>query len=864
MDHTIATYFLLLLAGFVAGIVNTMAGGASVFTLSILLFFGMPVNVANGTNRLGILLQNLSGTYTFHKKGLLDIPKSTRFVVPSLLGALLGAMLAVDIDQDLMEIIIGLLMTGVLFLIIFNPKRKYKIGSEVKKQNRWVNTIIFFAIGVYGGFVQAGIGIIILVALFRGANFTLLRGNALKMLVIFLYTIPVFGIFIYNDQVAWEPAILLAVGQIIGTWFTSKYAVNHPKANILVRRVLIFMISFSILKSFRKVFKYIDQGYNYLVMQIQSTLAEWASSMEGAFQQWLVIAVMIFIIVALLRNLMRPAMIFLIASVIMILFGVVDVMDWLSSFANKQVATIILLILITSAIRKNFNVETVLDMLFKRARTGRAFLWRMCSYVAVLSSFLNNTPVVAFMTPYIYNWSKRLGIHPSKLLIPLSYATILGGMITMLGTSTNLILNGFLEEHQIAPLGFKDFFFLGGIMTILGIAYLYYFGYNLLPENREAFDDFKEKAPEYTVEIHVTNTAKCIGKSVQDVGLMSLKGAYLIEIVREGESLPMVSPQEELQGGDILLFIGQTDAIIELTNSDHGLKLPEEEEDRDIVEVVVPANSTLAGHLISNDRLVSQYDAKVIAIHHNGKKIKGTIETMKLSHGDLLLLSVGSNFLKNMDAMTDFYVLSKVDRGSNLQPKNVKIFLGILAVILIAGFVQAISIFTALLLILTSMMSLKMFSFKEIKRTIDEDLVVLLASALTIGAAIIKTGTGDLIANGFMHLLMPFGLIAIMIGLFIMTVILTSFVTNVAAVSIMFPVTYSICAQLGIDGTPFYVVLAFAASAAFLTPVGYQTNWMVYGPGGYKPQDFLRVGFPLLIIYAITCITFTSLYYGVY
>ncbi len=862
MDYDFLSYFLLLFAGFIAGVVNTMAGGGAVFTLSVLLFFGMPVNVANGTNRLGILVQSLVGTYEFRQKGLLNFRKSIRFLVPSLIGAIIGASLAVDINQDLMEIIIGLLMTGVLFLIIFNPKRKYKIGSETKKQNHLLNAVVFFGIGVYGGFVQAGIGIIILVALFRGANFTLLRGNAVKMLVIFLYTIPVFYIFIHNGQVDWIPAILLAVGQWLGTIFTSKYAVSHPKANIIVRRVLIVMIGFSILKSFRKSFKYLDQGYNELTMQIQAALLDWDGIISGTVKQWVVLGIMLFVIAALLREWMRPAMIFLLASVGMILFRIIDPLDWLGSFANKQIAIIILLILITSALRKNFNVEQVLDVVFKRARTGRAFLWRMCTYVAILSSFLNNTPVVAFMTPYIYNWSKRLGIHPSKLLIPLSYATILGGMITMLGTSTNLVLNGFLEENGVTPLSFKDFFFLGVLVTVTGIIYLYTFGYKLLPENREAFDDFREKAPEYTVEIHVTGTAKCIGRTAQEVGLMSLNGAYLIEIIRSGESL-MASPQEKLEAGDILLFIGKTEAIIELTNSDQGLRLPEEEENRDIVEVVIPANSTLAGHHISNERLLGQYDAKAIAIHRNGEKIKGKIEEMKLAHGDLLLLSVGASFLRNMDAINDFYVLSKVDRGNVYQSKNVKAFLGLAIVIILAAFLKAITLFTALLFILTSLLALNLYTFKEIKRTLDGDLIVLLAAALTMGSAIIKTGAGDLVGRAFMGVLEPFGLLAILIGLFVVTVLLTSFVTNVAAVSIMFPVAYSLADQLGIDGTPLYVILAFAASAAFLTPVGYQTNWMVYGPGGYKPQDFLRVGFPLLIIYAITCITFTTLYYQI-
>jgi di/tricarboxylate transporter/uncharacterized membrane protein YfcA len=862
MDYSIAAYCFLLAAGFLAGVVNTLAGGGSVFTLSVLIFFGMPIGLANGTNRLGILAQNFAGAYAFHQNGLLRLKGSLRFVLPALAGAVVGALAAVDIDQDVMEVVIGLLMTGVLFLVLFNPKHKYRIGSQAQRLPAWLNALIFFAIGFYGGFVQAGIGIVILVALFRGANFTLMRGNALKMLIIFLYTLPVCAIFAFNGQISWGPAIVLALGQMAGTWFTERYAVRHPKANIWVRWVLIAMIAVSILKSFRKSFKYLEQWLNELTMQVDEMVQWIASLLSGEAQQWVVLAILAFIIASLLREWLRPAMIFLLASVALIMFNVVKPEEWLGAFANKQIATIMLLVVITSALQKNFNVERVLDAAFRHARSGRAFLWRMCVYVAAFSSFLNNTPVVAFMTPYVYNWSKRLGIHPSKLLIPLSYATILGGMITLLGTSTNLVLNGFLEENDVTPLGFKDFFFLGILVTAGGILYLYTLGYSLLPENREAFDDFREKAPEYTAELHVTETAKAIGRTVQEAGLMSLKGAYLIEIIRSGAHLPMVSPQEVLKGGDVLIFIGKTDAIIDLASSDQGLRLPSQEEDgHEIVEVVVPANSALAGHYISNERLKSQYDAKVVAMHRNGEKIKGKIEQVKLSHGDLLLLSVGESFIRNLDSLTDFYVLSRIDRGTTAQSKHVNIFLGLLSLILLATFLKVIGMFTALVFILSAMLLLNMYSFKEMKRVIDVDLVVVLASALTIGTAVIRTGAADLVARHFMNLLEPFGVVALLTGLFAITVALTSFVTNVAAVSIMFPIAYSICQQLGIDGTPFYVVLAFGASAAFLTPVGYQTNWMVYGPGGYTPKDFLRVGFPLLLLYGTTCIVFCVFYY---
>ncbi|MFT5618423.1 MAG: di/tricarboxylate transporter [Arenicella sp.] len=861
----ILTWLLMLGTGFLAGIVNTLAGGASIFTLSMLLFFGLDANVANGTNRLGILVQNGAGVRTFQKKGLLNIREGLRFVIPSLIGAILGALLAVDIDKEQLELVVGFLMTGVLFLVLFNPKKKRKIGSQTKKMNKWVNAILFFAIGFYGGFVQAGIGIVILVALLRGANYTLIKGNVVKMLIIVLYTIPVFCIFVWNGHVMWIYAILLALGQVLGTWFTSKHLVNHPKAGIWVRYVLISMIVISIIKSFRKVFFKFGDWFNELTVDINIWITQLNETITDDMRKWIVLAVMILLVIGLLKEI-RPAIVFMLAIVIFVFTGILSPGDWLVGFSNEQIATIVLLIVITAAIRKNFNIEAFFDKVFRKARNGKSFLLRMCAYVAVLSAFMNNTPVVAFMTPYVYNWSKKFGIHPSKLLMPLSYATILGGMITVLGTSTNLVLNGFLIDKGLPPLEFTDFFYLGILVTIIGIAYLYTIGYKLLPENREAFDDFKEKAPEYTVETYVTAQSKFVGKSIGDSGLMSLKGAYLIELIRDGKVISPISPKENIVAHDTLLFIGKPDAIIELaSNEDYGLRLPNHDggDNSEVLEAVIPSNSLLAGQAASEEFFQKNYGAKVIAIHRNGEKLTGKMGQMKLAHGDLLLLSVDASFLKNMDSITDFYVLSRLEKSTSSNSKNINLFLGILAGIILLGLFKIIALFTALLYMMMAVLALRLFDFKEIKKTVDIDLIVLLVSALAIGKALISTGAADIVATGFVDLLLPIGKVAILIGLFVLTVTITSFVTNVAAISIMFPVAFALTQQLGLEsGTPLYVAICFAASAAFITPVGYQTNWMVYGPGGYTNKDFFRVGSPLLLIYSVVCISFILLYYG--
>ncbi|NLR94534.1 MULTISPECIES: sulfite exporter TauE/SafE family protein [Flammeovirga] len=242
-----------VITGIIAGIVNTLAGGGSLFTLSLLMFLGMPVGIANGTNRLGILFQNITGTYTFSKSNLLDIPSSMKYVIPSLLGAIVGAFTVADIDEQTLQYIIGSIMTAMLYPIIKGNKQKTSIHFSAHQKPSfviWRDNIIFFCIGFYGGFVQAGIGIMILVSVSNLGKMSLIRANAVKMLIIAAYTFPVFLVFVYKGQVIWVAAILLAIGQVIGTWFAGKFASGSEKVNIFIKWLLVSMVAVSILKMF--------------------------------------------------------------------------------------------------------------------------------------------------------------------------------------------------------------------------------------------------------------------------------------------------------------------------------------------------------------------------------------------------------------------------------------------------------------------------------------------------------------------------------------------------------------------------------------------------------------------------------------
>ncbi|MGF1533685.1 MAG: SLC13 family permease [Bernardetiaceae bacterium] len=581
------------------------------------------------------------------------------------------------------------------------------------------------------------------------------------------------------------------------------------------------------------------------------------------YQKWLVLFVLIFIILSLLREWLKPELTFLMAVLMLLMSGIVRVEDFLNSLANRQIATIFLLIIITSALQKNFNLEAFFDRIFKNAKTDRGFLWRMCAAVVLLSSFLNNTPVVAVMTPYVYNWSKRFSSYPSKLLIPLSYATILGGMLTMIGTSTNLVLNGFLIENKIPPLGFTDFFYLGLLVVSIGILYLYTVGYRLLPENKEAFKDMRILAPEYLVETEIAFPSRLIGKTLDESGLNQKRGVYLIELHRKGQLVSPIPPQETLLDGDRLFFMGKPETIFEMVSGDSGLRLPNHDKNMEVVEAVIPANSSLNGKSVDQVRFKERYGVEILAIHRNGDRVgEGSVEGATLAHGDLLLLSVNESFFKNSDAKKDFYALSKVQKSITPPKINLQIFMGASLLLLSCVIWGVFSLFLGLLLMLGVMLLLRLYDVREIAAALDIELVILLASALLLGNTMIKTDAATPIVSALISWLAPYGSVVILLGLFLMTVLLTSFVTNVAAISIMFPFAYSLSEKLGIDSPAFYVGIAFAASAAFITPVSYQTNWMVYGPGGYRSRDFVRVGLPLAGIYALVCMVFISFRYG--
>ncbi|MEQ8361363.1 MAG: SLC13 family permease [Cyclobacteriaceae bacterium] len=582
------------------------------------------------------------------------------------------------------------------------------------------------------------------------------------------------------------------------------------------------------------------------------------------FHQLIVFIVIILLVISLYKEWINPALSFFGAVIILLLSGVLSPDEALKGLANQQVAVIFLLMLITAGVRSIFGGEFFMR-LFNDSLSPKKFMLRMMVSVSTLSAFLNNTPIVAFMIPYVKDWADRNNHPSSKFLIPLSFATITGGMVTVIGTSTNLILLGLINEYDQQSLQYSDFIYLGIIVTLFTWVYFYFFGFNLLPSNSPRIDNVKSHIKEYIVETIVFDDSTLVGKSVTDAGLRNLKDLFLVEIIRGDRVISPVAPNEILKANDYLFFSGNTQSIFNLINEDNGLKIPKEDrmESRgqfNFTEAVIPANSDLIGTRIKDSDFRKRYNASIVALHRNGRRVSGKVGEMTLSGGDFLLLLSGDNPRSTIQER-NLFLISKSLKVFKRRPWWIST-IGLLSFVALAlGITGVVPLFTACLLILLTLVLSKVLNITEIRRQLDLNLLLVLVCSLAIGVALVKSGAADSIANFILTYIQGFGIIPIIASLFIVTTLLTALITNAAAVSIMFPIAMSLSNFTGVPSTPFFIAIAFAASGDFITPIGYQTNLMVYGPGGYSFKDFFKVGLPLTIIYMITCIGFISWYY---
>ncbi len=589
-----------------------------------------------------------------------------------------------------------------------------------------------------------------------------------------------------------------------------------------------------------------------------------------SFDLILVFIIILFILISLYWGVLGPAFTFVIAISIFGFAGILTPSEILSGFANEQIAVVIMLLLIGDIIRQTAVIEVIFDRIFRNARSYTGFLNRMVIIMSTFSAFLNNTPLVAVMMPYVNSWCKRNNIAPSKFLMPLSFAAILGGCATLIGTSTNLIVNGLVEDQVIfpslEPLKIFEFTIVGFPMMVIGFFYLWLFGDKLLPDRSKEEHSHELLTREYLVEAKVRSGSHLAGKSVKEASFTSAKSFTLVEIIRDEIKILSFTENFIIAENDILVFSGDTTAIAEMIESKSGLQIPEvgmmsKRKRTEIVEIVISQNSSLIGKTIKTVNFRSKYDAAVIAVHRNGVMLQEKLSSVMLRAGDVILLFAGEDFLVRSENTMDFYFISRVKGFVKLEWYKTAVLLGGLFLSIILSAFGVIRLFMGLLVVIIASLALKITNPKDLSKSIDYNLAIIIVMSLALGSAMIKSGAADLLAESILSLFLPFGTIGILFGIFFITSILAAFITSKAAAAIIFPISLTMAANLNLPPMPFVLVVAFASAANFMTPIGFQTNLMVFGPGGYKFNDFMRVGGPLTVIYMIVTVAILWLWY---
>lgn len=585
------------------------------------------------------------------------------------------------------------------------------------------------------------------------------------------------------------------------------------------------------------------------------------------FAELIVFLVILFTVVALYRELFHPVIIFLLSVSFLLFLGILSPKDVLSGFSNEQIVDVVLLILVSKLLQSTGVLSFFISKVLKENLGYKDFLARMMAFVSSISTVINNTPVVAMVLPYVNDWCHKKKIPPSKLLIPLSYASIFGGMATLIGTSTNLVVNALTVESGLKPFSFFDFSYVGVPAMILGFLYLYFVGYKLLPERPDIIESFLSRRKDYLVETVIKPDSPLVGKTVKQANLRNLEGLYLAEIVRRNKRIYPVSPSEILQEEDILIFVGDTRAVVNLVQNNYGLSLPKfcslDSDYKELVEVVISNNSSLINKKIRETNFRARFDAAVLAVHRNGERLKGKIGEIVLKPGDLLLLIVGKDFWKKVEDITDFYIVSRLDKVPDEKEffKGKVLFLIFLFVILLSAF-KIVPLFTALIFVLLLAVLFKITDYSRLKSKLDINFFLIAVLSLALGRALVKTGLAETFAQGISSLLGGLGLFGYILGIYLITNVLTEFVNNVAAASIAFPIALASAGVAGVDPKYLILAVAYGASASFVTPIGYQTNLMVFAVGNYKFRDFLKVGLPLSVLMCILCTTILTFLAG--
>jgi di/tricarboxylate transporter len=565
------------------------------------------------------------------------------------------------------------------------------------------------------------------------------------------------------------------------------------------------------------------------------------------------IIVILAMLLALALEVLAPDVILFVSLSALFLAGVLTPQEAFLGFSNQGMLTVGILFIVAFAAQSSGVLEIFATRIMGRGDGLRRPMVRMAVPAVALSAFLNNTPIVAMFTPAVRDWAKARGLSPSKFLIPLSYASIFGGICTLIGTSTNLVVNGLLQQEMDRSLEFFELAWVGVPAAAAGILYLVLVGHRLLPDHRGPVEDLMESGREYLVEMEIRSGCPLIGKTVTEAGLRNLQGLFLAEIFRDGENIAPVKPTDRLHLGDHLLFTGLVNSIVQLQKIENLIPVDEprlyhnlrRSGQARIIEAVVSRTSPMLGRTIKEGNFRAHYGAVVLSVHRSGERVKDKIGNIVLKAGDTLLLLANDDFFKTWNRSREFYMVSSGTDMPSLDRKKSLISLLCLMGMVVAAGLGFLTIFKAAVLAASILVLTGTVKPADARKSIEWNVLIVIACALGISKAMDKTGAADFVAHGLINAVHGLGPLGILGAVYLITSVMTEVITNNAAAALAFPIAISASSQVGADPMPFVIAVAVGASAAFSTPFGYQTNMIVYGPGSYRFRDFVKIGLPL-------------------
>ncbi|MFW6169723.1 MAG: SLC13 family permease [Planctomycetota bacterium] len=607
------------------------------------------------------------------------------------------------------------------------------------------------------------------------------------------------------------------------------------------------------------------------------------------------VTILVFVVLQARRN-VSTDLVFMFGVMVVTVCGVITPDEALSGFANPAPLTVAGLLAVAAGLRTTGGLDWVGRNLLGQVETERKAMVRLSGTLVAASAFMLNTAVVAMMMPVAIDWCRRRNVSPSRILIPLSYWTILGGVCTLVGTSTTLVANGVLREQyrarsealesvelqtedprvlaweagfrdNVHPMGLFEVGYVGLPCALFGGVLLIYLAPRLLPNRTDIVEQLGEQRREYLVEMLVRSDCPLIGKPVEEAGLRRLPGLFLIEIDRNGDIITPVTPQDTLRAHDRLLFTGVVSTIVDLEKipglvpaGDLSYEFhPAKRMQRRLTEVVLSPESPLIGSTVRAGNFRQKYNAAVVAVHRSGERLTRKIGDIALAAGDTLLLQTRSDFVSNYRNSRDFYLVSDVETSTPRLHHKMKLAAGLtfvlIALLCFSTWISRNPAWTTICAatVVILMVLTRCVTMNDVRNSFDVRLILTIVGALGLGRALQTSGAAESIANTIVNLcdLHPLLLLA---AVYVLAVVFTEMITNNAVAAILLPIAIAVAWEGHYNPRPFIIAITLAASLSFVTPIGYQTNLMVMGPGGYRPIDFLKCGIPLAIVVGCTAL----------